>query len=136
MKNKAYFLDLFQQLIAIAILISFFIGLIPFAYKEIFYLASGLIVVQLLISLFRLKLINFILESILLILSIFSLIPLLGYIFRGLGLLISILDLSILKNTLIYKKVEVFTRDIKKKKFKKSKKFNSENIKDAEFEEK
>lgn len=130
-------LNILQYLISILIMLSFIISLIPYAYKNIFVITIGLIALQLLISLARLKLINFLIETIILALSLLALIPILGYLFKFIAIPITILDISALKNTIIYKKVEIFSDNINPKKPKtKTKKFNSEEIHDAQFKEK
>lgn len=106
-KKKLSFFDYVQYFISMLISISFLLGLIPFFYDNVFRLAITLIMVQIIISLFRLRIFNILIELFLLFLSVISLVPVFGYIFRFLGFLVGILEMTSFKNYKLYKKIEV-----------------------------
>ncbi len=141
-KNEFSIFDRIQYFISIAIPILFFLGLIPTYYNNVFNTIIILLSIQLIISLFRFRLLNLFIELILIGLSVISLIPLLGYIFRFLGIIFAILDMASFKSTIIYTKFENMTfktnkqKNQTKKSNKTKSKFESKNIKDADFEEK
>lgn len=144
-EKKFDFLSSIQYFISIFIAILFGFGLIPFQYNNIFEGILILIVIQIFLSLIRLRLLNVFLELILLLLAVISFVPFLGYVFRFIGMLFTILDMSTFKSAKIYKKVKIMTFDnFKSKKGfnysnknnKKSKKFDLKDIDDAEFSEK
>lgn len=139
-----------QYIIGLVIAIIFGLSLVPFSYGDMFYLVLGIIVVQMIISLIRFRILNFMLETIILIFAIIGIVPfLIGYIFRLLVIPITIIDMATFKSTTIYKKVEIITaNNIKrtrrtkngkpiKSKTKITKKPRSKvKVKDAEFTEK
>ena len=124
-------LDRIQYFISITIPILFCFGLIPTYYDNVFNTLIILLSVQLIISLLRFRLLNLFIELILIGLSVISLIPLLGYIFRFLGIIFAILDMSSFKSAVIYTKFENMTFKTRnqnkkaKKPLKKNSKFNS-----------
>lgn len=147
--NKMYikddsFLDKLQYFLSIFIAILFGLGLVPFVYLGVFKFVMILILIQIIISAIRLRILNVIIELLLLGLGLFSLIPILGYLTRFFGILVSILEASSFKNSVIYQTIEINTinkfkskkNKSKKDKSKKEEKLNSKNIVDAEFEEK
>jgi signal transduction histidine kinase len=76
-------LDKLQYFITIIIIVLFFVSLIPFIYDNSFFSnISILILLQLLISIFRARILNVVIGVIILILSFLSLIPLLGILFK------------------------------------------------------
>lgn len=139
--QKFDFLDKIQYFLSISIPILFTIGLIPTLFDNVFPTLVTIIIIQILISLLRFRLLNITIELILIGLSVLSLIPLLGYLFRFTGIILAILDLATFKSIVIYSKFEntAFKNTKKnpkpKKEFKKSK-FNNSNVKDADFKEK
>lgn len=142
-ENKNIF-DIIQYLISIAISILFIIGLISTKFQEYFQITIGLIILQILLSSLRIRLINIIIELSILIFALIGYIPYLGYFFRFLGFLVSLLDISIFKSQTIDNKIKIIYRNIKSKNYKEnknlkqkfySKKFEN-NIKDAQFKEK
>ena len=133
-KKRISFMDHIQYFIGLFISILFLVGFIPFSFDNLFKLIIGLIIIQVIISLLRLRIFNILLELILLGLAIFSLIPVLGYFFRFLGFIVGILEMTSFKNYKLYKKVEI-TRFYPKK-FKKKQIKNKVKFKDAEFKEK
>ncbi len=140
-KKRLGVLDSAQYLIAIIIAICFGIGLIPFYYDEVFVVLISLIIVQIIISFVRLRLLNVIIEVFLLIISIIAIIPFIGYLFRIIGLLASLLEMLSFKNYIMYKNIEIrtFKTDFSKKESKSNnKKIQKKSIKaqDAEFSEK
>lgn len=95
-----------QYALAILIAILFGAGLIPFTFWSILPYLAGVIILQLIFSTVRFAIINIILELILLVLALLSAIPLLGYIFRILGLILALLEIGTLKSTVISRRVE------------------------------
>lgn len=133
--RKIDFLDTFQYIISIVIAVTFAAGLIPGLYGEVFIFTIAAIVIQILFSLIRLRLLNVILELFLLLFAVIGFIPVLGWIFRLVGFFGAILDMATFKSSHIYKKVQVKTfkpRPSKKKPAKKTVK----KFKEAEFKEK
>jgi len=130
--KKMKILDRIQYFIGVFIGILFVLGLIPFTFDKLYVLIKGLIIIQIIISLVRLRILNVILEIFILGLAFLSLIPLLGYLFRIVGLIMSILDFSSFKNYKIFKKVEI--KKYYPNKYKN--KLKSTNFKEAEFKEK
>lgn len=132
--KKISIIDRIQYMISAIIAITFALGLVPGIYAEVFIFTIGAIVIQIVISLTRLRILNVLLELFLLLFSIIAIVPFLGWLFRLIGMLGSILDMATFKNYSIYKKVEVNTFKSKKRPSKK-KKINNK-FKDAQFEEK
>lgn len=136
--NKFSFLNGFQYFLATFIAILFGISLWqPFFYKVVWGLVL-LLLLQVVISLLRVRLLNIILEIFMLILILPSLIPFLGVFAILIGLLIGLLEMATFKHMVLYKKVEVKTiHDYfgKGKKDKKSSKKKT-NFKDVNFKEK
>lgn len=138
--KKLNFLNWVQYVLGISIAVLFGLGLIPFYYDDVSKLLFGFLIVQSLLSLVRFRFANVILEFLLIVVAVFSLIPFLGYLFRFIGVLLSILDLSMFKSTVIYKRVHLFKeaslfKDMNLKK-KKTDKKPKKDFKDAEFKEK
>lgn len=133
-------LNIVQYILAAFIGICFGIGFIPTFYGNVFPVIAVALVIQIIISIARLRFLNIILELILLGLSVISLIPILGYLFRFMGIIASIVELASFKNYQIYKHVEIITfGKNKKKENKKGVKANykrPEHYEDAKFEEK
>ena len=136
------FLDFFQYIFALIIAIGFTAGIFGF-FKSIGLVIIYIIVAQILLSLVRLKILNMIIETILLILAIISLALnnityFLALPFIFIGFLASILDLSTIKYVTVYKMIETRTFDSfgNKKKVIKTKKKVDKNVKEASFKEK
>ena len=127
------FLNWIQYFIGVMIAILFAIGLIPFKFMDVYFYITGLIILQIFISIARLRFLNMFIEIVLLIIGALSLIPFLGYVFRIIGILVSILDISTFKSMVIYKRMKVVSVKSTKDKFKKKK---PNNVQDADFEEK
>lgn len=142
--NENQFLDNIEYINSIIIAILFAIGLIPFTYSKVSSILITLILIQIIISAIRFRLLNVIIELALLILSIISFIPILGFITRFIGIIFAIIESASFKNKIIYEKIEINT--INKFKTKQNKKNNKQNNKeksknkekiyDAEFKEK
>ena len=130
-------LSIFQQIIAILIGVLFFLGLIPFNYPEVSGILITLIVVQLFVSLFRLHLFAFFYELILLLLSVLSFIPILGYLFRFLGFIGALFDMLFHRNAQIIKEVN-FAKSSSGKKSRKndSQKHFEGKVYEAKYKEK
>lgn len=135
-------LDFFQYIFALIIAIGFTSGIFGF-FKEIGVIIIFIIIAQLFISLIRFKILNLLIEVVLLILAIISLVLnqltyFLAILFILIGFLASILDLSTIKYMTIYKMVETKTFDSfgNKKKVIKTKKKVNKDVKDASFKEK
>ncbi|MCA9495904.1 MAG: hypothetical protein KC589_03095 [Nanoarchaeota archaeon] len=129
--------DWIQYFISGIITICFVIGLIPGYYNKIATLLIAFIVVQILISILRLRLLNMILELFILLISIISLVPFLGWFFRFLGIITGILEMASFKNYKLYKQVEIKT--FKRKNPNKApikKRIHDKPIKDADYKEK
>lgn len=139
-REKYSFLSGIQYFLATFIAILFGISLWqPFFYKVVWGL-SGLILIQILLSSLRLRLLNIILEIFLLVLILPSLIPFLGVFTILIGLLLGMLEMATFKHMTVYKMAEVKT--FKKyfgqssKKEKKTSKKKSSKVFDADFVEK
>lgn len=148
-KTQTRWIQLLQYILGVFIVIFFIASLFPGAYNKLSDYTLFLIAVQLLISLLRFQIIGIFLEIALLILGVLGLIPILGFLFRFCALIVSTLDLVAIKGGLFFQAVNVFAGESVKKKYNKKKeekkeekssknkkKFNSDNIKDAYFEEK
>lgn len=134
-KEKLNFLNIFQYTLSVVILFLFLFGLVPFSYYLVFYFLSILIIVQLIISLLRFRLLNILIELLILGLAILSLIPLLGYGFRFLAIFFLIFEFFSFKNNSIYYQSNIRV-GISNKSKKASKKKENKNVKDASFSEK
>ena len=134
-KKKLNFLNTIQYTIGLILSIGFAIGLVPFYYDNISTYIIALIIIQLLLSLVRLRFLNVFLEVVLLGLAVVSLIPLLGYLFRLIALIVSVLDSSSFKHTFIYKRMETVSNNKTFGGFKKKQRTDT-NFQDADFKEK
>ena len=126
-QKKWNFLNIIQYIIGILIFALFVVGLIPFNYGVVGSTLLSLLVIQIIISLFRLSLFAVFLELLLLFLAVAAFFPVLGYIPRILGALLALLDLAGFQLTSRSKKV-IITNFSKRKK--------PQYTKDAEFSEK
>ncbi len=126
-------LSLIQQILGVIIGVLFFLGLIPFAYMEVGVSLLIIITIQAIISLFRAQFGMFLFELFLLFLAIISFIPLLGYVFRFLGLLLSFLEVGLHRDSKIIKSVNVVSYNRRKGS---SKTKSHSRVYDAQFEEK
>lgn len=135
------FFDMIQYILAITIVIGFASGIFGL-FTSFGMILIYIIIAQFLLSILRLKILNIILEIVLLILAIISLglnqiSYFLAILFILIGFIASVLDLSTIKYFTVYKMVERRTFDSfgnKKKTIKTKKKVN--NFKDASFKEK
>lgn len=142
-ENKNIF-DTIQYLISIAISILFVIGLISTKFQEYFQITIGLIILQILLSILRIRLINIIIQLPILIFALIGYIPYLGYFFRFLGFLVSLLDMSTFKSQTINNKVNIIYTNSRAKKSRENQKSKQKlysknfenNVKDAQFKEK
>lgn len=138
-----------QYFISSIIAVSFGIGLVPTLYDNVFPIIMISLTAQLIISLGRVRLLNVFLEIFLIGAAFLSQIMLLGYIFRFVGIIFSIIEMASFKNGILYKQMEVRTFRTSNKKRRKSpagaaasinkSKSNVKpktKIKDAEFKEK
>jgi hypothetical protein len=114
----------------------------PNFYEYVMYLAF-IIVIQLLISIGRLRIANIFIELILLVLLLPSLIPILGVVVILFGFLISLIEIATFKHNTLYKTVEFRTfNNFKDNKSSKNSSKTSKlkkktvNFKDADFKEK
>lgn len=119
-------LNIFQYCINIILLVLFFAGLIPYYYDNISKYIFLFLGIQIFISLLRLRFINVILELIILGLSVLSIIPFAGYVFRIVAILILFGDIATFKLIGIYKKVNVVNINTFKVDSKKNKEKNFE----------
>lgn len=136
-KKRISTFDWIQYFLSAIITISFVIGLIPTYYLQVGPIILGSLVLQLLLSIARLRLLNVILELFIIILAIISFIPILGYIFRIIGIFAGLLEMASFKHYTVYKQIEIRTFNNRSKN-KKQKKIRTENknIKEADFKEK
>ena len=135
--KKISTLDWIQYFISGIITICFVIGLLPGYYPKVATILIAFIVVQALISILRLRLLNFILELFILLISIISLVPFLGWFFRVLGVITGILEMASYKNYKLYKQVEIKTfRSKKPKNTPLKRKIHDKPVKDADYKEK
>jgi len=135
MLKKDLILDKIQRFIALTMALFFLAGLIPFFYANVYEALVVLISIQIIISLIRLDFFNLTIELIIFVLIFFSAIPLLGYIFRIVGIVLSLIDSIRLKVFGFYKNFSKSNFHPKKQKNKlKTKKKN--DFKEAEFREK
>ncbi len=146
---KINILNSIQNLLSIVITFLILIGLIPFLYNDIYQSVVLLLTIQLLISLLRFRLINLFFEIMIIIFLSVAALPLfisikiiaiplaiLLYIFKIFALIIALLDMSAQKGTYVYKNINIKKQENKQNpKINKAKKYSSNNIKDAEFEE-
>lgn len=132
-------LDLIQRSIAFVIGALFLIGLIPFYFDDVYGSLILLLAIQFVISISRLNIINIILEVILIVFAFFSLIPILGYIFRFLGFVLSLIDYGFLNSNSMVKFYKFDFRNHPGEKTPNNKvkgKKKKPEFKDAEFKEK
>ena len=131
-----------QYFLSSVVAVSFGIGLIPTLYDDVFKVIMFVLTVQIVISLFRLRLLNVFFEIFLIGTGVLAYVPLLGYFFRVIGIFVSILELASFKNSMLYKQMEIRTfRTGKKRRGKNagakvSTKKTPVKFKDAEFSEK
>jgi hypothetical protein len=130
--RKSSFLDFFQYFIGIFISILYGFTLIPFHSIAIAPILAIALLIQLIFSAIRLRIINVFLELILLINILLSIIPLFGYVFRFLGIVLSILDMATFKSDVYYEKIEIIYENNFSKKSKSKKNKNSNKIIDIE----
>lgn len=127
-------INMIQYVISLCCAILFGLGFIPYYYDDVAKYLIAALVVNFLISLIRFRILNVFIQIFLIGLSVLSFIPLAGYLFRILGLIFSIVDMSTFKNVEIYKKVKVFT--IKDTFDKKESKKKKDKVVDVDFKEK
>lgn len=132
-KQNFSFLSLIQQILGVIIGTLFFLGLIPFAYIEIGVVLLVIIVIQAIISLFRGLFGMFLFELFLLFLAVLSFIPVLGFIFRLLGFLLSFLEVGLHRDSKMVKHVNIVSYNNKKKN---SAKQPTSKVYEAQYEEK
>lgn len=132
-----------QYFISSAMGICFGIGLIPTFFDDVYKVIVALLIVQIIISIIRGRLLNIFLEIFLVGLAGLSLIPLLGYVARFLGIIFCILEMASFKNGFLYQQMDMRTFNSKsgfKSKKPKSKKPQVKKPKvkfeDANFKEK
>jgi len=132
-----------QYFLSSVIAVCFGIGLIPTLYDNVVNVIMVALGFQIIISLFRGRLLNVFFEIFLIGLGALAYIPLLGYFFRFLGIIFSILEIASFKNTFLYKQMEIRTFRMNQKSRGSSSKSKSKvsgkatpKFKDAEFTEK
>ncbi len=139
-RRKIGFLDTVQYIIGIAIAVLFGVGLIPGYFGYVFPILVFVIIVQAVISLVRLRILNLFIELFMLVFAIIGIIPYFGYLFRFIGVLAAIIDLTSFKNYQLYKHIEIRTFKGHPNKGsthpKNEKKIRDKNVVDAEFKEK
>lgn len=145
-------MNMVQYVLAVIIILMIMLSFIPTIYGKIFHILFLLLFIQIIISIFRLRLLNIFFEVMLVILAGIMLIPILfknfpildillfilNYIFIIIAFFVAVIDMSTFKSNMIYKRVEIFTtgkskknpQTSKKKAIKKPKK----NAKSADFE--
>lgn len=142
-KKNNKIMDNVQYFISSAMGICFGIGLIPTFFDEVYRVIVVLLIVQILISIIRGRLLNIFLEIFLVGLAGLSLIPLLGYVARFLGIIFCILEMASFKNGLLYQQMDMKAFNSKSGFNSKSSKGKKSGIKkpkvkfeDADFKEK
>ena len=135
--KKPSFLDNIQYIVGIILTIGLGVSLIPGYYNKMSEIIITALVVQVIISGLRAKIINVFLELVILLLSLIGFIPFLGWFFRLVAFFISLLDMAALKNNIVSKQIEIraFKPNFRNKK-KSAKKQEKETVVDAEFKEK
>jgi hypothetical protein len=144
-KNKSgEYLNNLQYFLSSVMAFSFGIGLFPFMYKKVLPVIAVCLAIQVIVSVFRGRLLNVFLEIFLVGLAAISIIPVLGIITRFIGILFCILEMAAFKNGALYAQMD--TRAFNSKsgfKSKNSSRKKSAEIKksdvkfaDADFEEK
>jgi hypothetical protein len=138
------YLNNLQYFLSSIMAFSFGIGLFPFMYKKVLPVIAVCLTIQIIISVFRGRLLNVFLEIFLVGLAAISIIPVLGFITRLIGLVICILEMAAFKSGVLYAQMD--TRAFNSKsgfKSKNSSRKKSAEIKkpdvkfsDADFEEK
>lgn len=134
--RKSSFVNKVQYFIGMIIAILFALGFIPFFYLDVFPFLIVALAIQLVISILRLRIINVILICIMIVLSVASLIPIVGYLFRFLGFLTGLLDMASYKSTFVYKRIEKVRIDKGFGAEKSQRRKEKKDYKDAQFEEK
>ena len=147
--KKPSLFDNVQYVISIVLTICLGMSLIPGYFGKVSGVIIAGLVIQLIFSGLRIKLINVFLELIVLLLSLVGFIPYLGWIPRFFAFFISLLDMASLNNNSVSKQIEIRAfrgksgegggfswGTAKKKSVKKSKKVADEDVVDVDYEEK
>lgn len=145
--NQHYFqfflknLDLLSYFISLIVVFGFILGIFDL-FEDLGLLIIILLLIQIIFSLIKIKIINLFFEILLVVLAIISFILanihyILSLPFILVGVIISFLDLLLIKSSTTYTFFEVRSKDFFKSanKIKKKKNFNNK-VKEAEFEEK
>lgn len=138
------FMSNLQYFLASILAISFGIGILPFFYKKVVTVVAVCLGIQVLISVFRGRLLNVFLEIFLVGLAVISLIPIIGLVSSFFAMIICILEMAAFKNGVLYQQMDMRAFNSKsgfKSKSSKSKKkpgIKKPNVKfeDADFSEK
>jgi hypothetical protein len=138
------YLNNLQYFLSSIMAFSFGIGLFPFMYQKILPVIAVCLTIQVIVSVFRGRLLNVFLEIFLVGLAVISLTPVLGIITRFIGVLFCILEMAAFKNGVLYSQMDARAFNSKSgSKSKNSSRKKSAEIKkpdvkfaDADFEEK
>ncbi len=139
--DTSKFLNNIQYFLSSIMAISFGIGLFPFMYKKVLPVIAVCLGVQVLISIFRGRLLNVFFEIFLVGLAAISIIPILGFFTRLIAVLFCILEMAAFKNGVLYQQMDMRAFKSKKgskKRSKKSAEIKKPKVKfeDADFSEK
>lgn len=126
-------LNTLQYIFSVVIAIIFGIGVFSTKYQELFPVILTFALIQLLITMLRFRILNLVIELFVLIFIILAWVPIIGWPFRLIGLIVVLIEMSVFKNITIQKKIQtIYFNNSKSKKKKKTK----TTFTDAEFKEK
>lgn len=143
--------DRIGYLFSLVLIFCFVLGLVPYMYDDVFWVALVCVCSLLVVSFWRFRVVNILFEMVLFCLVLLSLFPVLGYVFRFLGIVVGLFELSTFKG--FYQEIKVMKRwrgeelgmgnvgfgeHVRKdeKKDEKGKKSGKGKVVDADFEEK
>jgi hypothetical protein len=140
-KDSVKLLNNIQYFLSSILAICFMIGIFPFLYKKVVGVVAVCLGIQVLISIFRGRLLNVFFEIFLVGLAAISLVPVLGLVTSFFAMFVCILEMAAFKNGVLYAQMD--SRAFKSKKGSKSRAKKSPEIKkpdvkfeDADFSEK
>ena len=132
-----------QHFLSSILAISFAIGIFPFLYKKVVIVVAVSLGIQVLISVFRGRLLNVFFEIFLVGLAALALIPIIGLVASFFAMIVCILEMAAFKNGVLYQQMDMRAFNSKGSKSNSSKKKKSAEIKkpkvkfeDADFKEK
>ena len=100
-----------QHLVAIVLVVLLLLSLIPGYYSLFNFYFVILIVFQMVLSLLNMRFVNLFLETVFLVLAILGFIPYLGWLFRFVALPVSLIDMVSFREGVVFRRVEVFTKE-------------------------